>query len=49
MMQNLVFLGHVFSKDGIKLEPKKIKVVSGMPAPQDRVQLLTFLSVVILR
>lgn len=37
--QEFVFLGHVLSKDGIKPDPEKIKVISKMPLPQGRGQL----------
>lgn len=36
MAQELVFLGHVISKNSMKPDPNKIKAVSNIPLPQDQ-------------
>lgn len=44
--QELVFLGHVVSKDSIKPESNKIKAVSKIPAPQDRGNYVPYLGMI---
>ena len=39
----LTFLGHVISKDGIKVDPKKVEAVSNMALPTNKVELQRFL------
>lgn len=46
MAQKLVFLGHFISKDGIKLDPNKIKAVSKRPSNQYQGQVSTFLGII---
>jgi hypothetical protein len=39
----LLFLGHIVSKDGVKADPAKVKAVEDYPQPQDQHQLRSFL------
>ena len=35
-LQNISFIGHVISYQGVKLDPSKVKAISDMPAPVDK-------------
>ena len=43
LMEEIEFLGHVVSKDGIKADPKKVIAIKKLPAPEDADQLRRFL------
>ena len=42
-MEEISFLGHVIGKDGLKVDPKKVRAVEKLIAPTNRKQLLSFL------
>ena len=37
-----LFFGHLVTSDGLKPDPKKINVITNMPAPQNKMQLQSF-------
>ena len=41
-INELVFLGHVISRDGIKADPKKIHAISNLPQPANKTELQNF-------
>ncbi len=41
--EELPYLGHIVSKDGIKVDPKKVQAVSDWPEPQNLTELQQFL------
>ena len=41
-VNELVFLGHVISRDGIKADPKKIHAISNLPQPASKTELQNF-------
>ena len=41
--EELEFLGHIVSKDGVKVDPKKIKAIVDWPVPQDVKDVRSFL------
>ncbi|HRP36576.1 MAG TPA: reverse transcriptase domain-containing protein [Candidatus Dojkabacteria bacterium] len=43
LVEEIEFLGHVVTKDGIKADPKKIEAISKMQAPEDADQVRRFL------
>jgi len=42
-MNSVVYLGHVFSKEGLKLDPNRGKAINEMPVPDSKESLLRFL------
>ena len=38
----VLFFGHLVTKDGLKPDPKKVNAISNMPAPQNNTQLQPF-------
>ena len=42
----LTFLGHVISKDGIKVDPKKVEAISNMALPTSKVELQRLLGMI---
>ena len=38
----VLFIGHLVTKDGLKPDPKKVNAVVNMPAPQNKTQLRSF-------
>ena len=45
-MTELIFLGHIISKDGIKPDPKKINAITNMPIPTNKTELQRFLGMI---
>lgn len=43
---SLPFLGHIITKDGIRLDPEKVSAIQKMPPPKGKSELCTFLSMV---
>ena len=43
MAEEIKFLGHVISADGIRPDPEKVKAINEMPVPQNREELQRFL------
>ncbi|OWA54701.1 Retrovirus-related Pol polyprotein from transposon 17.6 [Hypsibius exemplaris] len=43
LMQQMSFLGHMVSEDGIRADPAKTRAIGEMPAPRTKTQLLRFL------
>ena len=41
-VNELVFLGHVISHDGIKADPKKVHAISNLPQPTNKTELQKF-------
>ena len=41
-VNELVFLGHVISRDGIKADPKKVHATSNLPQPTNKTELQKF-------
>ena len=44
--QNMTLFGHIFSDQGLKPGPKKIKVITNMPIPTNKSDLQRFLGMV---
>ena len=44
-VNELVFLGHVISRDGIKADPKKVHAVSNLPQPTNKTDLQKFFGI----
>ena len=44
-VNELVFLGHVISRDGIKADPKKVHAVSNLPQPTNKTELQKFFGI----
>src|SRR5262249_54987326 len=42
-LSNVSFLGHVISKKGIQMDPKKVEVVSNWPKPTNVTKIRSFL------
>ena len=40
---DIKFLGHIISKDGIRVNPSKVDVLKNHPIPQNKKQLISFL------
>ena len=38
-VNELKFVGHIFSGEGVKADPEKIKAILQMPSPQDKTEL----------
>lgn len=45
-VQEVTYLGHIFNKDGMKVDPEKVRAVRNMPEPSDRKSLERFLGTV---
>ena len=45
-LTELKYVGHIISKDGIKLDPKKVETILNMPSPTNVVQLKRFMGMV---
>ena len=45
-LNKVAFLGHVASKDGIQVDPKKIEVVAELPKPTTVTEIRSFLGLV---
>ncbi|XP_014678510.1 PREDICTED: uncharacterized protein LOC106818304 [Priapulus caudatus] len=45
-LQEVPYIGHVLSKDGLKPDPEKVRAISEMPTPQDATDLLRFFGMV---
>ena len=45
-LENVHFLGHVVSKEGISIDPAKIEAVSKWPAPKNVTEVCSFLGLV---
>ena len=41
--QELIYLGHVVSKDGIQTDPKKVKAIHKWPVPTNMTEVRSFL------
>ena len=46
-VNELIFLGHIISRDGIKADPKKVHTISNLPQPTNKTQLQTFFGMLI--
>ena len=44
-VNELVFLGHVISRDGIKADPKKVHAISNLPQPTNKTELQKFFGI----
>ena len=42
-MEEVVFLGHVVSKEGIKVDPQKVKAIMDWPRPTNVTEVRSFL------
>jgi len=42
-LSSVVFLGHVVSSEGIKVDPKKIEAVQSWPRPSSAIEIRSFL------
>ena len=40
------YMGHYFSQKGIEIDPKKVKAITQMPAPQNKTEMQTFLGMI---
>ena len=40
------FFGHILSRDGVKADPEKIAAIEGMPKPENKTELETFLGMI---
>ena len=40
------FLGHIISKDGIQIDPEKVKAITKLPRPQSVTEVRRFLGMV---
>jgi hypothetical protein len=36
-------LGHIIAKDGVKMDPERVQAIQGVPLPQTKKSLLSFL------
>lgn len=43
LRKEVVYLGHIITKDGIKADPSKIEAVVNFPAPQNEKEIMSFL------
>ena len=41
-VNELIFLGHIISRDGIKADPKKVHAISNLPQPTNKTELQKF-------
>lgn len=42
----MTFLGHIFTGDGVKLDPAKVKAITDMPTPTNKTEQQKFLGMV---
>ena len=42
----VIYIGHIFSKIGVKRDPMKVQAITEMQAPQDKKELLRFMGMV---
>ena len=45
-LNELKFVGHIFSADGVRADPEKVEANSGMPSPHDKSDLRYFLGMI---
>ena len=45
-LNELKFVGHIFSADGVRADPDKVEAISGMPSPRDKSDLRRFLGMI---
>ena len=45
-LNELKFVGHIFSADGVRADPEKVEAISGMPSPRDKSDLRRFLGMI---
>ena len=45
-LNELKFVGHIFSADGVQADPEKVEAISGMPSPRDKSDLRRFLGMI---
>ena len=44
-MQEIQYLGHIISKDGIRMDPEKLEVINGWPEPRNLHELRSFIGI----
>ena len=42
-LQEIPYIGHVLSKDGLKPDPRKVQAITEMPEPENTTDLLRFM------
>lgn len=42
-LEEVRYMGHIISKDGVKIDPKKVEAITQMPRPKDLTQLKRFM------
>ena len=45
-LQEILYIGHVLSKDGLKPDPRKVQAITEMPEPENTTDLLRFMGMV---
>lgn len=46
LKKEVTYLGHIFTQDGVQVDPRKVSAIQNMPTPQNRKDLLRFLGMV---